>query len=166
MTGQQREAMNSLLSMLGQEGGGFSQAAQYYQDLLQPGSEAAEAFAAPEMRRYQEEILPGLAERFAGMGSGGVLGGSSFQKSALREGSNLAERLAAIRAGTQQQGAAGLTGLGQLAAQPQFQPVLQQGTPGIFGGLAMGAGQGIGSALGNPGGQYLSSLFKNSSQGI
>jgi hypothetical protein len=83
------------LDMLGQTG-------QYAQGLMQPGSEAYQAFAAPEMRQFNEEIMPNIAEQFAGVGG---LSSSGFQQQAAQAGSGLAERLAALRANLQFQGA-------------------------------------------------------------
>lgn len=130
-------------------GGAFGESADYYRDLLDPSGQAQQDFAAPAMRQFQEDILPMLAEQFAGMGSGGALSGSGFRNAATREASSLSERLAAMRAGLQQQGAAGLSGIGQQAlGQSTFEPVLSRGTTGLIPGLAAGAGEGFGQAMG------------------
>lgn len=62
-------------------------------------------FEAPLQRQFQEEIIPGLANRFAGMGSGGSTGSTGFRNQLAREGSNLSTNIAALRGGMQQQGA-------------------------------------------------------------
>lgn len=62
-------------------------------------------FEAPMQRQFQEETVPGLANRFAGMGSGGSLGSTAFRNQLGREGSNLHTNIAAMRGGMQQQGA-------------------------------------------------------------
>lgn len=61
-------------------------------------------FEAPLMRQFNEEIVPGLANRFASMGSGGALGSTGFRNQLAREGSNLSTNIAALRGGMQQQG--------------------------------------------------------------
>jgi hypothetical protein len=59
-------------------------------------------FEAPAMRQFNEEIVPGVANRFASMGSGGALGSTGFRNQLAREGSNLETNLAAMRGGMQQ----------------------------------------------------------------
>lgn len=72
-------------------------------------------FEAPAMRQFNEEIIPGIANRFASMGSGGALGSTGFRNSINRAGSDLATNLAAMRAGMQQQAVPQLL---QYAQQP------------------------------------------------
>lgn len=171
LTPEQQQMFAQLLQAGQGQGapGVFGQAADYYRGLLDPSSEAMDQFAAPEMRRFQEEIIPGLAERFAGMGSGGALSSSMFRNAAIREGSSLSERLAAMRAGLQGQGAQGIQGIGQAGLQQVQSPYIRQATPGLLGGLmegvAPGIGKGLGAAMGGPG-SYLSSLFAKGTQGI
>lgn len=62
------------------------------------------SFEAPLQRQFEEETIPGLANRFAGMGSGGSLGSTGFRNQLAREGSNLHTNIAAMRGGLQQQG--------------------------------------------------------------
>lgn len=61
-------------------------------------------FEAPLQRQFQEETVPDLANRFAGMGSGGAMGSTGFRNQLAREGSNLHTNIAALRGGMQQQG--------------------------------------------------------------
>jgi hypothetical protein len=143
-------------------GGSFGTAADYYRNLLSDNPADYQAFAAPEQRRFQEEIMPGISEQFAGMGAGG-LSSSGFQNASVNAGTDLAERLGAIRANLRQAGAAGLANIGQLGLQPMSQDVVsQQGTQGMlaptlgaigtaFGGPALGA-------LGTMGGNWLNSF--------
>lgn len=86
---------------------------QYYQGLLSPDSKAYEAQKAPMMREFQEQIMPGIAERFAGVGG---MSSSGFNQTAAQAGSSLEERLAALRSGLQMQGAQGLAGVSQQQA--------------------------------------------------
>lgn len=86
---------------------------QYYQGLLSPDSKAYEEQKAPMMREFQEQIMPGIAERFAGVGG---MSSSGFNQTAAQAGSSLEERLAALRSGLQMQGAQGLAGVSQQQA--------------------------------------------------
>lgn len=61
-------------------------------------------FEAPMMRQFNEETVPGLANRFASMGSGGSTGSTAFRNQLGREGGNLQTNIAALRGGMQQQG--------------------------------------------------------------
>lgn len=145
-TGPQRSALNQLL---GQTSQALPQGIDFLQQLLSPGSESLEAFQAPALRQFQEQIMPQLAERFAGLGA---LSSSGFRNAALQEGSSLAERLSAQRGGLGLQGMSQLMSLLQMGLTPQFQNVQAPGTRGALGGLLGGlAGSPFGSALQNYG---------------
>lgn len=131
-------------------GGAFGSAADYYRDLLSDNNSTFNAFAAPEQRRFNEEIIPGLAEQFAGMGSGN-LSSSGFRNAAVNAGTDLSERLGAIRANLRQQGAAGLMGLGQQGLQQYNENIYYPGQEGFLGSIAPGIGTGIGSLFGPAG---------------
>jgi hypothetical protein len=123
--------------------GGFGEVRNYYSNLLSDDSADFNAFAAPEMRRYNEQIIPDLAEQFAGMGSG-ALSSSGFRNAAVSAGTDLSERLAAIRAGLRQNAASGLQNLAQSSLTPHSQ--YQMTNPGSEGFLS-GVSSGIGSAI-------------------
>ncbi len=127
-------------------GGSFGTSADYYRDLLSDNPADMQAFAAPELRRFNEQTIPGLSEQFAGMGSGG-LQSSGFRNAAVNAGTDLSERLGAMRANLRQQGAAGLAGLGQQGLQSYSQNIETQ--PGTEGMLAPALGA-IGTAIGGP----------------
>lgn len=130
-------------------GGAFGQSADYYRDLLSNDSQDFQAFAAPEMRNFRENIIPGLSEQFAGMGAGG-LSSSGFQNSAVNAGTDLSERLGAIRAALRQQGAQGLTGIGQQGLQQTADwQTTQPGSEGLLGTISPLAGAVV-SAYGGP----------------
>src|SRR5436190_8080859 len=107
----QYELQNNLLpyqaSLHRQKAGAAGQALpqlqNYYQGLMSDNSVDFDAMAAPEMRRFNEQIVPGLAEQFAGMGSGG-LSSSGFRNAAVGAGTDLSERLGALRAQLRQSG--------------------------------------------------------------
>lgn len=123
-------------------GGAYGTAADYYRDLLSPDSQTAQAMFAPEQRRFQEQIVPDLAEQFAGMGAGG-LSSSGFRNAAVSAGTDLSERLGAIRAQLRQQGAQGLQGIGEQGLRPVVENIQEAGQPG-FGQPFM---EGVGAAL-------------------
>lgn len=109
------------------------------------------SFEAPLMRQFNEEIAPGVANRFAGMGSGGALNSSGFRNQMAREAGNLSTNIAALRGGLQQQGANQALQYGQAPVQNYMQMLQQALQPtqnvyqppsaGPFGG-AFSAGMG------------------------
>jgi hypothetical protein len=120
-------------------GGAFGDVSDYYRDLLSEEPEDYESYLSPEMRKYYEEIMPGIAERYAGMGLGG-LSSSAHRNAQMQAGTDLAERLARLRAGLRQSGAQGLTSLGSIGLQPRSQMMqTQQGSSGLLSGLAQSA---------------------------
>ena len=129
-------------------------------------------FEAPLQRQFQEQTVPELANRFAGMGSGGSTGSTGFRNQLAREGSNLSTNLGALRGGMQQQA---IPQLAQYAQQPfsnlmnlyqqALQPTMNQYTPAssgfggnigasMFSGLAQGYGQQFGQGMANSNQQY------------
>jgi hypothetical protein len=152
---EQEQAFQQLQnSIKGQgAGGAFGQSADYYRNLLGDDSSDFNAFAAPQIRQYNEDIVPGLSEQFAGMGAGG-LNSSGFRNAQTQGATDLAERLGAIRANLRQGAAQGLQNLGQAGLGNFSQNmVTQQGSPGLLGNLAPAIGSGIGSYFGNKVGQ-------------
>lgn len=137
-----------LASIQGQgAGGAFGQSADYYRGLLGNDSQDFNAFAAPEQRRFQQETIPGLAEQFAGMGSG-ALSSSGFRNAAVNAGTDLSERLGAIRAQLRQQGAQGLMGLAQQGLGQYTQNIHRPREPGLLESAAPAIGSLAGSFLG------------------
>lgn len=130
-------------------GGAFGGAADYYRGLLGNEDEDYNAFAAPQLRQYNQDIVPQLSEQFAGMGSGG-LSSSGFRNAQIQGATDLSERLGAIRANLRQAGAQGLSNIGSLGLQNFSQNmVTRQGSPGLLGTVSSGIGSAIGSGLGN-----------------
>lgn len=131
-------------AMMNQGAGGASgAAADYYRDLLSNDSQTYNQMAAPEMRQFNEEIIPGLSEQFAGMGSGG-LSSSGFRNAAVGAGTDLSERLGAMRAQLRAQGAQGLSQMSQFGLQ-DFSTVTP-GQAGFFQQIAPAAGKIAGNA--------------------
>lgn len=107
MTPEQMARFRERMGQTGRYSGG---AVDYLGRLAGGDEEAYGALAAPAIRDYEQKILPGLAERFQG---GGMMRSSAFANAATEEGASLAEKLAAQRAGIQQQSINSLLGLEQ-----------------------------------------------------
>ena len=113
---------------------------QYIQNLLSGNPEAYAAFEAPLMRQFQEQTMPGIAERFAGMGTGAGAGGSSALYNSLgRAGADFSTNIANLRGNMQMQA---LPQALQYAQQPysnamsgfgvqSFQNTMDQPQPGL-----------------------------------
>ena len=135
---------------------------QIFQALLQSllgqlRGEGKSALEAPILRQFQENIIPGLAERFAGLGAGGQ-SSSAFQQALGASTADLGERLGAISA-QQQQGA--LSGLQGLLGFPT-EGLVQKSKPwwqDLLGNLAGGIGSSLGG-LGTGGLGALGGLLK------
>lgn len=61
----------------------------------QLGEEGAGKFGAPYERKFREETIPGIAERFSGLGAGSQ-SSSAFQQSLGQAGASLSEQLASM----------------------------------------------------------------------
>lgn len=130
-------------------GGAFGTSADYYRDLLSDDSQTMNQLSAPELRQFNEQTIPGIAEQFAGMGSGG-LSSSGFRNATVNAGTDLAERLGAIRANLRSQGASGLAGIGQTGLGQYQENLYRPATPGLLESFAPAIGTGIGAAVGGP----------------
>jgi len=125
---EQKGLLSNLIQNLsgGGLGQGFDSSLNLLQQYLDPSSEAVDQFADPYMRQFEQQTIPGLAERFAGMGAmGGGLSSSGFGQALGAAGGNLQSQLAALKAGLGQQAAGQLTNLygqqqGQALGTPAF----------------------------------------------
>lgn len=134
-------------------GGAFGDAADYYRNNLSDNPADFDAFAAPQLRQYNEEIVPGLSEQFAGMGAGG-LSSSGFRNAQIQGATDLSERLGALRANLRQASAQGLQNIGQFGLG-NFSENVRNTPQSTFGeNLAEGIGQSI---------PYVASSFFNKS---
>lgn len=106
----------SMLQQMMQQGGGLQQANQYDQSLLGQGPEAFEKFSQPYLQQFNEQMLPQIAERFAGMGA---LSSSGFGQALGGAASNLQSQLAQLFSQLQGQAAG--------RQQGQFQNLSQIG---------------------------------------
>ena len=122
-TPEQQQVMSQLIGALtggGVGGGLLGEGLQNLQQLLSGTPEAAAAFERPALRQFQEEIVPGIAERFTGLGA---QRSSAFGQQLAGAGQRLAESLQAQRGGLQQQALSQLLSLLPQTQRQQFQPV-------------------------------------------
>ena len=157
---------------LSQGGGGFDLAQQYFNNFLGPNQQQAfNQFSAPYLQQFQEQMLPQIAERFAG---GGALSSSGFGQALGGAGAGLQAQLAQLF--SQLQGQAANQQYGQFNQLSQqglgYQPFAyqqKQGSGGmlapLLGGIAGAMGGPIGAALGQGIGGGISSLFKGGGGG-
>ncbi len=139
----------SMLQQMMQQGGGLQQANQYDQSLLGQGPEAFQQFSNPYMQQFNEQTLPGIAERFAGAGA---LSSSGFGQALGGAASGLQSQLAQLfsqlqgqASGRQQNQFQGLSGLGlgyspfayheKQGSTGFAAPALTAGIKGLTGGL-------------------------------
>lgn len=174
----QRGLLSQLMKMLGPQGGvgqGMREGIDLQRQYMDPSSQAVDQFAQPYMNQFNQEIIPGLAERFAGMNAmGGGLSSSGFGQALGAAGGNLQAQLAQLKAGLGQNAAqslmqqyGGMAGMG-LGAQPF---AYQQPGPSMAGGMlqgwaqgGFGGMQGFGGnkpSFGSPNNQGLLSLAQN-----
>lgn len=174
--GQQNALQGILdqLGMLGGQGGSYAGAQNYLSQILGGGPEAFAQFEAPYRQQFEQQTLPGIAERFAGANPmGGGLSSSGFGQALGGAGAGLQAQLAGLH-GNLRQNATGqalgqfnqLAGLG-LGARP-FENIRIPGTGGLLGGALSGLGQGFGAGAGIQGGEglwgLLSRLFGSGGQ--
>lgn len=156
---------------MGQQGGGYQNAQNYYNSLLQPGNDAYNNFAAPYLNQFNEQTLPGIAERFAGSGA---LSSSGFGQALGGAGAGLQSQLAQLFAQLQSQAAGQQTNqYNQLASQglnyQPFQYQQQAGHQGVLGPALTGLASATLGPLGGAGANALmggiSNLFKKGNGG-
>ena len=145
LTPQQQEMFSQMFPGLMQaQGSGLD----WINQILSGDPEAFANFEAPFKRQFEQETVPGIAERFAGLGSHGAQSSSAMNQTMAQAGRELSENLAALRGNLQQNALGQIQGLTGQAMQPTFESVYKQPTTGFLGGLAGGAGQGAGSLFG------------------
>ena len=120
VTPEQKQLLNQLIGMLGGEGQlgvGMEESLSQLRELMDPSSEAMQRFADPYMRQFEQETVPGIAQRFAGAGAeGGALSSSAFGQALGGAGAGLQSQLAALKSQLQRGAAQDIMG--------QFQSIL------------------------------------------
>jgi hypothetical protein len=139
-----------------QQIGAQNQALQMALSGLQNPTAGFQPIADQETKRFNEQTIPSLAERFTSMGNGQR--SSAFQGALGNAGADLGGQLAALKAqyGLQNQGQ--LQQLLGIGLQPQFDTAYSQPTDTFASGALSGLSSGLGSlssayGLGALGGQ-------------
>lgn len=160
---QQQAYQNSLLQMLqgmGQGNGPYAQSQKYLSDILSGSPDAFNRFAAPHITQFEQQTLPRLAERFAGLGGGlggGIGNSSGFGQAIGGAGAQFQSNLAGMYEQLRQQAAQqamgqynqlASLGLGRQSVENIFRPETYGFGPSAFAGLSQGIGQGAGQRLG------------------
>ncbi len=168
---EQQQFQNMLLQNLqgGQAGQNYGGANDYISQMLSGSPEAYQRFAQPHITQFNEQVLPGIAERFAGLGGGlggGATSSSGFGQALGGAATQFQSNLAGLYAQLQQQAAnqafnqyntMGNLGLGTRGFENLYQPG-QLGAGGQFmAGLGENAGKGIGLGIS----QRIASAFQN-----
>lgn len=124
-----KEQQNFIGNQLNQLGPLNQDALNYIQQLLSEDPEALQAFEQPYLDKYNQETVPGIAERFAGLGA---QSSSGFNQAMAQGARGLQTDLAALRAGLKTHALNQLNTMTQTGLKPMNQPYLKQGTPGLF----------------------------------
>lgn len=174
-TEQQERLHNSILSQamgMNQQGGGYDLAQDYFNNLLGDNQQQAfDQFSQPYLQQFQEQMLPQIAERFAGAGA---LSSSGFGQSLGGAASGLQSQLAQLFSQLQNQAAQQQYGQYNQLAQTglnhqQFAYNKKPGSAGMIGPILGAAGSALagpaGYALGQGVAGGISSLFKSKSGG-
>jgi len=161
-----QDLIGLLQQMMGQ-GGGLNMANQYDQSLLGQGPEAFNQFSSPYLQQFNEQVLPGIAERFAGAGA---LSSSGFGQTLGGAASGLQSQLAQLFSQLQGQAAGRQQGQFQNLSQLglNYQPFAykqKQGSQGILGPLASTALSVFGPSLVNQASSAFSNLFSSGGGG-
>lgn len=145
MTGGQS---NFLSQLLGGLGGPMASGQNYLSQILGNDPQAQQAFEAPYMRQFNEQIIPGIAERFSGMGAG-AQSSSAFGQAMGGAGAGLMENLASMRQQQKMNALQQLLGMGSLGlGAKSFENVFRPASLGLVGSFAGGFGEGMGKAAG------------------
>jgi hypothetical protein len=157
---QQRALQQQLIGQaqqMAQPGGSYDLSQQYLKGLLSNDPNAFNQFSSPYLQQFEQQVLPRLTERFAGLGGGlggGVHGSSGFGQAIGGAASDYQAKLQQLWQGLRNQAAQQAIGqynqLGSFGLQ-QTQ-AYQPGTLGFgassLAGLSQGVGQGFGQRLG------------------
>lgn len=135
--------------------GAQGQVLQQLMQMLQQGNQGQYKGFAPIAQQartgFEQQTVPGLAERFTSMGSGASLSSPSFASQLGQHASGLEQGIAALKAnyGQTQQGLNNqrFGQLGQLGFQPSFENTYFKRQPGFGEQAGQGIAGGIGAIL-------------------
>lgn len=152
---------------LGGPGGGYSNTLDLWSQMLNPNSDIYNQLLAPYQQQFEQETVPGLAERFAsgGGGMGGGLSSSGFGQALSSASSNLQTNLASLKNQLMQQAAGNIAnqyqGLSQGAMNVDpFMYYEKQAQPSFWQKFLGGGGGGMGNMFGGGGGNGSSQGFQ------
>lgn len=131
-----------------QREGAFNQILQQALSGLQANQADFGPIAEREVKRFQRDIVPSIAQRFTTMGSQST--GSGLQEALQRGATDLSTNLAALGSQHGLQRQFQLMQLLGMGLTPQEDIGYFGGQQGLLGGAAPGIGQGIGSLIGGP----------------
>jgi hypothetical protein len=159
----QKSFMDNLLGVMGRDMGdldirqnpAYQTGLSKLMQLLSDDPQAMQAFQAPALQQFNEQIAPGIAERYT---AAGARNSSAMNNALAQAASSLSTNLNAQRAGLQSNALSQLLGyanqpiqnfgsLSNLGLGQQFQ--YGQPSPGFLQGILPGVGQGIGGGLGS-----------------
>jgi len=104
-----------------------------------------EGVEKPALKHFQESVLPGILEKFAGNNNMG----SGIRRATLKAGTDLQSNLAGLRYQAQQQGQQNkLTGINTLLGKQAIENIYKPGSEGLVQGAVKGFAQGAGTAAG------------------
>ena len=142
----------------------------YINRLMSNDPEAYAAFEAPYKQQFEQQVIPGIGERYAGMGAGNQ-SSSAFRNELAQAGGNYTTGLAALRANMQMQALpqalnyaqAPMQNLAQLAQVGLNRSPYQEreGSQGILQPAAEAAGMYFGGPAGAAAGSMVGGLISN-----
>lgn len=124
--------------------------------LMSRGSQGMQNMPAPQFgpikqayeQNYRQNVMPSIAERFAGLGGEGAAGSSGFKASMLGAENQLQTQLAGMEQGFNQQNLAQLMQMLGMGLQPQFENMYMPREKSTWENLLSSLAGGTGTALG------------------
>lgn len=141
---QQEDLLNQILGSMQQQ---LPQGMQNIQNILGGDQQFFEQFQRPARRSFEQETLPGIAERFTGSFGEGSQRSSAFGQALGTAGKEFEEDLMSQRLGMQSGTLEQLMSMLGPALSPRQYQYTQPRKPGFLENLGAGASQGIGSIL-------------------
>lgn len=138
---------NVLEQLLGGAQQGIAPGIQQLLNILGQDQQSLQAFEAPALRQFNEEILPSIAERFTGMMGEGSQRSSAFGQQLGQAGAGLAENLAGQRSQLGSQALSQLQQLLGLGLTPQQDTLVTPKQPGFIQTLLESLAPGLGPLL-------------------
>lgn len=117
---------------------GMNKSMEYLNSIMNDDPATMGAFESPYKRQFEEQTIPGIAERFAGLNA---QGSSAFGQSLSQAGAGLSENLAALRANLKGQAMAQLQQFAGIGLTPQYNTVYQPGQSADNSSVGRGVGQ-------------------------